>query len=383
MIELKFPEGQPVLSRHRLADMSAWCREMALPISVLVGILIFGAPVKDVYPLHAVVAQDVVSLTADITSATQISNTSVATAPAKNSEQVKTNSDRVTLAATSLWVAPNAVGPDTLKPVANQVMAALDPSATASLSRSLGEAAQTGDVNKASDSIQQLISGAELVDECLVIDICVDRYLWQLYERTPKEDTIRERLLRFVSVKRKGKMVTVTRASTTVKDQNFGWKDFDAADKVGMPLMDYVIGGTDREFKLRLFQMLHAAELAGLGPGITSCFRDDYRQSIANGLKAANDRSFHGGSLHGGYGHGLAADIVSIKGASRAERMNNSQILWKWVDDHGSEFGIGRPYLRRDPPHVAPIDGEEFARHRPGYKSRQAAALAIDASPRN
>ena len=379
---MKFRQAQP-WSSHRLADLSAWCREIALPTAVLFGILIFGTPAKDVYPLNAVVAQNIGSLTADVTSATKISNAMAAAmpekvaSPEKDLAQIKTDEEQIRLAAASATAEP-----DTVKPVINPVMAALEPAATASLSRSL-DPAPTGGASKASDSIDQSISEAEVADECLVIDICADRYLWQLYERTPKEDTVRERLLRFIGIKRKGKMVTVTRASTTVKDQNFGWKDPEAADKAGMSLMDYVIGGTDREFKLRLFQMLHAAELAGLGPGITSCFRDDYRQSIANGLKAANDRSFHGGSFHGGYGHGLAADIVSIKGATRAERLNNSQVLWKWVDDHGSEFAIGRPYLRRDPPHVAPIDGEEFARHRPGYKSRLTAALVPNISPKN
>jgi hypothetical protein len=31
------------------------------------------------------------------------------------------------------------------------------------------------------------------------------------------------------------------------------------------------------------------------------------------------------------------------------------------VDTHGKEFGIGRPYLDKDPPHIAPIDGKEYA----------------------
>ena len=120
--------------------------------------------------------------------------------------------------------------------------------------------------------------------------------------------------------------------------------------------------------------MLHVAEVAGLSPGITSAFRDDYRQSIASGLKAADNRSYHGGSLRGGYGHGLAADIVSVNGATRTQRLAASETLWKWVDTHGKEFGIGRPYLGRDPPHVAPIDGQEYAKHHPGMKVRQAAA---------
>jgi hypothetical protein len=143
-----------------------------------------------------------------------------------------------------------------------------------------------------------------------------------------------------------------------------------------MPIEDYVIDGMDRDFKLKLFHMLRAAEQAGLSPGITSAFRDDYRQSIASGLKAANDRSYHGGSFRGGYGHGLAADIVSVNGATRAQRLTSSEALWKWVDAHGQEFGIGRPYLGRDPPHVAPIDGKEYADHRPGAKARQAALAA-------
>jgi hypothetical protein len=110
--------------------------------------------------------------------------------------------------------------------------------------------------------------------------------------------------------------------------------------------------------------MLQAAENAGLQPGITSAFRDDYRQSIASGLKAASNRSYHGGSLRGGYGRGLAADIVSVNGASRDLRWNSSEALWKWVDANGKQFGVGRPYLAFDPPHVGPIDGSEYVSRR-------------------
>lgn len=217
------------------------------------------------------------------------------------------------------------------------------------------------DTNKATKSI-------EIVDECRVVDICVDRYLWALYQRTPKEDTIRVREWRSVTIKRKGRRVTVSRAFTKLVDQNFGWKDPKAAERVGMSMMDYVIGGMDRGFKLKLFRMFHAAEAAGLSPGITSGFRDDYRQSIASGLKAASNRSYHGGSLRGGYGHGLAADVVSVEGGTRDQRFASSVKLWKWVDSHGKEFGIGRPYLGRDPPHIAPIDGQEYAKHNRGTK---------------
>jgi hypothetical protein len=218
----------------------------------------------------------------------------------------------------------------------------------------------------------------EIVDECVVVDICIDRYLWALYQRTPKEDTIRMREWRRVTIKRKGKRVTVSRAFTKLVDQNFGWKDPKAAERVGKSMMDYVIGGMDRSFKLKLFRMFHAAEAAGLSPGITSGFRDDYRQSIASGLKAASNRSYHGGSLRGGYGHGLAADVVSVKGGTRDQRFASSEKFWKWIDAHGKEFGIGRPYLGRDPPHVAPLDGEEYAKHNRGTRQAASDATKID-----
>jgi hypothetical protein len=213
------------------------------------------------------------------------------------------------------------------------------------------------DVKDPADTVANL-------DECPVIDTCVDRYLYALYDRTPKEDSVRNEEQHKVTVKRKGKMVTVTRTTSTVTDENFAWKDAKAADKAQMALPDYVIGGMDHAFKMRLFYLLHAAEQAGLSPGITSAFRDDYRQSIASGLHAASDRSYHGGSSHGGYGHGLAADIVSVNGATRTQRLASTEAFWKWVDVHGPAFGIGRPYLDRDPPHVGPIDGEEYVKHR-------------------
>jgi hypothetical protein len=219
----------------------------------------------------------------------------------------------------------------------------------------------------------QATGAIEIFDECLIADPCVDRYLWALYERTPKEDTIKVEDRKKVKVKRKGKTITVTRTFTRAVDEDFTWKDPKAADKAGMAMVDYVIGGMDRIFKLKLFHALRAAEQAGLSPGITSAFRDDYRQSIASGLKAATDRSYHGGSFRGGYGHGLAADVVSVKGATRAERWVSTEALWKWIDDHGAEFGIGRPYLDHDPPHLAPTDGKEWADHR-GTKKQDTAS---------
>ena len=229
--------------------------------------------------------------------------------------------------------------------------------------------------NDIKEDVKEIVSPVEIVGECLVVEICIDQYLWALYQRTPKEDTAKVHEQRKVTVKRKGKTVTVTRTFTRLVPQDFTWKDPKAAERAGMPMIDYVIGGMDRGFKLKLFHALHAAEQAGLSPGITSAFRDDYRQSIASGLKAAADRSYHGGSFRGGYGHGLAADIVSVKGATKAERWASTERLWKWIDTRGNEFGIGRPYLDRDPPHVAPIDGQEYASRR-GPKTQTAESVA-------
>src|SRR5262249_29925603 len=165
--------------------------------------------------------------------------------------------------------------------------------------------------------------------------------------------------------------------------EDFGWKDQKAAQKVGMSLKDYVIGGMDRDFRGKLYHALRAMDDAGLSPGITSGFRDDYRQELAKGNKAAPDSSYHGGSRRGGYGHGLAADLVSVKGDTRAERCAWSDILWKWIDAHEKELGIGRPYLDKDPPHVAPIDGKEYAEKRSAAKARLAGLKKPDHGRQN
>jgi hypothetical protein len=165
---------------------------------------------------------------------------------------------------------------------------------------------------------------------------------------------------------------TVVKTLTKYVTEDFGWKDPKAAQKAGMSLKDYVIGGMDQEFRRKLYNTLRAMDDAGFSPGITSGFRDDYRQELANGNKAAPDSSYHGGSRRGGYGHGLAADLVSVKGETRAERCTWSEILWKWIDAHEKELGIGRPYLDKDPPHVAPIDGKEYADKRSAAKAQLA-----------
>jgi hypothetical protein len=215
-------------------------------------------------------------------------------------------------------------------------------------------------------------ASSEGLDACPEPDACIDQYLWSLYERTPKVDTIKVEERIKVKIKKKGKTRTVVKTLTKYVTQDFTWKDPIAAQKAGMSAKDYVIGGMNRDFKRKLYEALRAIEQAGFAPGITSGFRDNYRQELASGNKAAADSSYHGGSRRGGYGHGLAADVVSLKGETRAERYIWSDMLWKWIDAREKELGIGRPYLDKDPPHVAPVDGKEYADKRGAAKARLA-----------
>lgn len=341
----------------RLAAMAAFCREVALPASVLAWLAAFG-------PAYI-----------DTTSATSITKrvepaVMTDTRPTVQPPVIAFSTADVAAASRSIAEAPIEA------PVSRQpdpiVIAALTNSSETLPAEVPPEPDENNMASPEPGDADRAVGPTEGADNCSARDSCINYYLWELYQRAPKEDAIRTEERRKVVVKRKGRSVTVTKTFTTTTDEDFSWKDPKAAEKAGMPMADYVIGGIDRDFRLRLFQMLRAADQAGLSPGITSGFRDDYRQSIAAGLKAANDRSYHGGSFRGGYGHGLAADIVSVNGETRAQRLASSDILWKWVDDHGKEFGIGRPYLDRDPPHVAPIDGQEYAKHHPATKTRQA-----------
>jgi hypothetical protein len=393
----------------RLATVAPWCREIVLPASVLALLAAFGFAGGGNTGVAPAMSRIAPSLAADAKFADRPQGIAPdRPAAIDDVDFAKTaNVLAAKAAAESTPVSPPAVAttsttssymPSPAKPVqvasadpgAPMLEAAPDPAPTSQEAKPIVTAALTdssevlpseqgakaiAEAPAAADAKPALDTTAVL-DECFVIEACVDRYLWALYQRTPKEDTVKEKTQREVTVKRKGKMVTVTRTVTQVVDEDFSWKDPKAADNAVMPLTDYVIGGMDREFKFRLFRMLLAAEKAGLSPGITSAFRDDYRQWIASGLKAANDRSYHGGSSRGGYGHGLAADIVSVNGATRALRQASSETLWNWVDKHGKEFGVGRPYHDHDPPHVGPIDGAEYVSRHAGRSARHARAAS-------
>ena len=54
--------------------------------------------------------------------------------------------------------------------------------------------------------------------------------------------------------KNKGKTRTVVKTLIKYMTEDFGWKDPIAAQKAGMSLKDYVIGGMDRGFKRKLYR---------------------------------------------------------------------------------------------------------------------------------
>jgi hypothetical protein len=376
----------------RLATMAALCREVALPALVLAWLATDGSAGIRNTGAAPIVNRLAPSLAANADFADKPRPVAVSKAdfaiPAVQSLEIAADkaqpiavekSDVVTAGAPVMGaVAEPAPAAQEPKPIvvaaltdSSEMLPQATPPAQAAATSTAG--AEPADA-KSSDARPSLDS-TEILDECYAVDVCVDRYLWAVYQRTPKEDTVKMPMQREVTVKRKGKTVTVTRTVSRLADEDFSWKDPKAAENAGMTMADYVIGGMDRDFKLKLFHLLHAAEQAGLSPGITSAFRDDYRQSIASGLKASNDRSYHGGSFRGGYGHGLAADIVSVNGVTRTQRLASSQTLWNWVDARGKAYGIGRPYHDRDPPHVGPIDGTEYVSRHPGKAARQARAV--------
>jgi len=147
----------------------------------------------------------------------------------------------------------------------------------------------------------------------------VEQYLWEVYQREP--------------VKKDG-------------SGDFTWKDQAAARRMSMSLQRYVISGMDPDFREQLYHAGRAMDADGLRWSILSAFRDDYRQSIASGLKAGAKNSRHGGSLRtGGYGHGQAIDVTGTEGTTMDQ-------VWRWIDGHGGKYGLHRPMPGYDPAHV-------------------------------
>ena len=147
----------------------------------------------------------------------------------------------------------------------------------------------------------------------------IDDYLWEVYQRQPaKRD----------------------------RGGDFSWKDPAAAKRMGKTMQAYVILGMDTDFREIVYHAGKAMDVAGIEWTIVSGFRDDWRQSIASGIKARTGFSRHGGSVAvGGYGHGRAVDIGHV------DRERNDEV-WRWLDNNGAKYGLHRPHRSFDPPHV-------------------------------
>src|SRR5262249_23076165 len=74
------------------------------------------------------------------------------------------------------------------------------------------------------EQAQPAVRPIEIVDECLVVDVCIDEYLWALYDRTPKVDTnkVTKQIKTTVKTK-KGKTRTVTKTTTDYVVADFTW----------------------------------------------------------------------------------------------------------------------------------------------------------------
>ena len=139
----------------------------------------------------------------------------------------------------------------------------------------------------------------------------IDQYLWEVYQRQPvKKD----------------------------RGGDFTWKDPAAANRMGKTLQAYVILGMDADFREIVYHAGKAMDAAGIEWTIVSGFRDDWRQSIASGIKARTGYSRHGGSIAvGGYGHGRAVDIGHV------DRERNGEV-WRWIDANGAKYALHRPH---------------------------------------
>src|SRR5258706_2026997 len=90
------------------------------------------------------------------------------------------------------------------------------------------------------------VSPLEASDECVLTEECIYQYLWSAYERARKVDTIKVQEQIKTTVKKNGKSRTVTKTVTKLVNEDFTWKDPHAAEKAGMSVAQYVIGGGGR-----------------------------------------------------------------------------------------------------------------------------------------
>ena len=93
-------------------------------------------------------------------------------------------------------------------------------SSTETLDETLSDSSQTFASETPSDA-KETVNSTETRDECLTREVCIDQYLWSVYQRTPKQDTVKVVERRKMTVKTKGKSRTIIKEFTKLVDEDF------------------------------------------------------------------------------------------------------------------------------------------------------------------
>jgi hypothetical protein len=192
---------ETAIMNPRLAALAALCREVAIPASVLAWIIATGsvgidstgaAPIVE-HPAPSLVA---VANTTVAKLADRLPPIALATAAVPAVSEPVT---KVTVAdATPAWheaeVTPALHEPEPIVTAAlTDSSELLPPETSPDQVAKPDQAVEISPATRKPGNANPALDSTEVLDECLVADNCVDRYLWALYQRTPKEDSIRSR----------------------------------------------------------------------------------------------------------------------------------------------------------------------------------------------
>jgi hypothetical protein len=150
------------------------------------------------------------SLTAEVVDAPQ---------PTAMANAAVDSADMAAPAAAVTVTNTTAAAPDEPRPIAKAALT--DSSHTMPPATPPVQVATASTSDPLPNNAKDAVSSIEVPDECQEADVCIDQYLWALYQRAPKEDTIKVNEQRQVAVKKKGKTVTVTRSFTELVDEDF------------------------------------------------------------------------------------------------------------------------------------------------------------------
>src|SRR6202035_3635003 len=162
----------------RLAAMAALFQEVAIPAFVLACIAALGAAGFDNTGAAPIVERHAPSAAAVARFADQLPPISLAAADA-------VAAGRSVMETAAAEATPASHQPEPIVTAAlTDTSEMLPPETSPEQVARLPAAREPGDAHPAVDS-------TEVLDECLVVDRCIDRYLWLLYQRTPKEDAVK------------------------------------------------------------------------------------------------------------------------------------------------------------------------------------------------